>query len=350
MALQGTIESFALADVLRLLSQSSKTGRLIVNGDRGSANLWISAGELVGGGSAAQPHADDVVDVLFDMLRFESGSFIFESDATAPSPQPPTAVGPALEQAEAAIGEWHEIVRVVPSLDAWVSLAPELPHAEVVVDQACWTSIVTIGGGVRVAELAARLDLGELPVSRLVRALVTAGFVQVDAEPPTWRGDLDVVDHESVHDAPAHDGQTQDAVDLAPADRLPALPTRQPAHTDVVEDPFGDADGGVALPSLRISGLTDDPFADATDPESSPFEAYSDSGADELEGAELDEAGDPAPDPTADVARSMSMLSPKAAQALAAVAGSDGVDGTGDGGEDVGDEGRSKMLRFLGSV
>ena len=44
MALQGTIDSFVLVDVMRLLGSSSKSGRLIVNGDRGSANLWFDRG------------------------------------------------------------------------------------------------------------------------------------------------------------------------------------------------------------------------------------------------------------------------------------------------------------------
>ena len=370
MALQGTIESFALADVLRLLSQSAKTGRLIVNGDRGSANLWIARGELVGGGSAAQPRAEDVVDVLFDMLRFESGSFIFESDATAPTPQTPIPVVPALEQAEAALAEWHEIVRVVPSVESWVSLAPDLPHAEVVVDQACWTSIVTVGGGIRVAELGRLLDLGELPVSRLVRALVSAGFVEVSAEPPVSFEPAPVATEspdpfeslESVNFEPAGAaGNTSDG--------LPQLPTRQPSSEvgstrngtpdvdaegrfEQVDDPFGDAAGGVALPSLRISGLTDDPFADSPGSDGNPLQPYAD---DEWEDRPAeDRAEDLAEEAGADVARSMSMLSPKAAQALAAVAGGDGADGNSDGSPEGGDEqddsGRSKMLRFLGSV
>ena len=68
MALQGTIDSFAMADVLRLLGSSAKSGRLIVNGDRGTANLWLVAGQIVGGGSPTQL-SDDIVDVVFDILR-----------------------------------------------------------------------------------------------------------------------------------------------------------------------------------------------------------------------------------------------------------------------------------------
>ena len=103
MALQGTIDSFALSDVLRLLHTSGKTGRLIVNGDRGSASLWIVGGELVGGATSAAPHGPDLVDVVFDVLRYGQGSFIFENDAQCPNPGTPMPIVPALEQAEAAL-------------------------------------------------------------------------------------------------------------------------------------------------------------------------------------------------------------------------------------------------------
>ena len=44
MALQGTIETFALPEVLRLLGSGAKTGRLRLSGDRGSGSVWIDGG------------------------------------------------------------------------------------------------------------------------------------------------------------------------------------------------------------------------------------------------------------------------------------------------------------------
>ena len=48
MALQGTIETFALPEVLRLLGSGAKTGRLRLSGDRGSGSVWIDGGKVVG--------------------------------------------------------------------------------------------------------------------------------------------------------------------------------------------------------------------------------------------------------------------------------------------------------------
>jgi hypothetical protein len=320
VALQGTIESFAVADVLRLLGSSAKTGRLVLNGDRGTASVWVQAGELVGGGTATRPHHDDLVDVVFELLRFTTGSFIFESDASCPSPLAPLPVGPALEQAEAALGEWQEIVQVVPGLSSWVTLRPELPHSEVVVDQACWTSIVAVGSGCTVGDLATALGLGELPVCRLVRALAAAGFVEVSLQGP----------------------EPSETTPLDAISGLPELPLRRPSSDSPSEETGADfgvdspplsATEEVGLPSLRISGLVDDPFA--------PTEAPA-AGA-TLEDQRWQSSEVATDEDPPDLARSMAMLSPKAAEALAAT-----VSAEEPGADD--EESRARMLRFLGSV
>ncbi len=355
MALQGTIDSFALSDVLRLLNASGKTGRLIVNGDRGSASLWMVGGQLVGGSTSGEPHAPEIVDVVFDVLRFGQGSFIFENDAQCPNPSEPMLIIPALEQAEAALAEWLEIVRVVPSLDSVVTLAPELPHPEVVVDQACWTSIVAVGGSVTVIELGNRLGLGELPVCRLVRALVSAGFVAVGpaAEPEPepepepeivaeFEPEIDQVD-ETVAEADSYDEidhiEEEGPIDWsAPfayssessSSPVPAAATAGPAPaTEFVPlgDPandlgaFGDPLSGPDAPQVSITGLTDDPFAPESFPGGSSTSLFDRRDSDTAAATEDEE----------DWSQALSMLSPKAAQAVAAASGDDSDEPHDDG-------------------
>jgi hypothetical protein len=344
VALQGTIDSFALSDVLRLLNASGKTGRLIVNGDRGSASLWMVGGQLVGGSTSGEPHAPEIVDVVFDVLRFGQGSFIFENDARCPNPSEPMLIIPALEQAEAALAEWLEIVRVVPSLDSSVTLAIELPHPEVVVDQACWTSIVAVGSGVTVIELGTRLGLGELPVCRLVRALVSAGFVAVgpptEPEPVPVVAEVEPVDVVS-EPSPVVETHSYDEIDhieeegpidwsapFAYGTESSPVPVEAAPATEFVPlgDPasdlgaFSDPLSGPDAPHVSITGLTDDPFAPESFPGGSSTSLFDrrdgDSGAGEDE---------------EDWSQALSMLSPKAAQAVAAASGDDSDDRNDDG-------------------
>ena len=57
MALQGTLDTFALPDVLRLLAATKKTGRLRITGGRGTGSVWATAGEICGVEATHAPHA-----------------------------------------------------------------------------------------------------------------------------------------------------------------------------------------------------------------------------------------------------------------------------------------------------
>jgi hypothetical protein len=306
---------------MRLLSSSSKTGRLIVNGDRGSANLWFEEGRLVAADSSSQPTGAEVVEVVCDILRYGTGSFIFEGDARCPRPGDRVDVEPALEFAEALLVEWHEIAQVVPSMESWLVLSRELPHPEVVVDQACWSSIVAVGSGLSVAEMGRELGLGELQACRLVRALITAGFVEVAARPTP-----------------------EMLTSLAPQ------PVMDTDFSDALEHPEDD-ELGMDPPSLTINGA--ESYYDQADDrpevwaEDRLVDRSDETTEQPLEPRSVDEV-EPMPADPADVARSLSTLSPKAAQALAAVA--DSESGEDDQGEAGAIEERSRMLRFLGSV
>ena len=150
MALQGTLDTFALPDVLRLLATTRKTGRLRVNGDRGSSSLWVEEGQLAASELIVPGATDDsLINTLFHLLRFKRGSFIFETGAMAPAGVIPSEIEPMLDEAETMLIEWRSIEAVVPSVDAWLTLRPELAGSMVKIDNERWRIIAAIGGGRR---------------------------------------------------------------------------------------------------------------------------------------------------------------------------------------------------------
>jgi len=186
VALQGTLDTFALPDVLRLLAATKKTGCLRITADRGTGSVWVSSGEVSAVDAVHAPHATDPVDALFELLRFDEGAFTFDAEATHDHPGRSTDVELLLEQSEALLAEWRTIESVIPSLDAWVTLRRHLPQPEVTLDQDSWTTIVAVGAGATLRRLGDDLALAELPVSRAVKGLLEGGFVDIaDAAPPT---------------------------------------------------------------------------------------------------------------------------------------------------------------------
>lgn len=184
MALQGTLDTFALPDVLRLLASTKKSGRLRITGGRGTGSVWVSSGEVAAVEATHAPHATESVETLFELLRFEEGAFTFDAEAVHDHPGSPVDVEVLLEQSETLLEEWREIEAVVPSMDSWVTLRSTLPVPEVTVDQGCWTSIVAVGAGATVRRIGDDLCLAEMPVSRAVKELFEAGLVDIAETAP----------------------------------------------------------------------------------------------------------------------------------------------------------------------
>jgi hypothetical protein len=180
LSLQGTLDTFALPDVLRLLASTAKTGRLHVEGDRASGDVWLDAGHVVAAHADVSGPGAPLVETTFELLRCADGAFAFDADMTTSDAGAPAEVAPLLEESERLLAEWRDIEAVVPSMQAWVHMAAELgqPKAWVTADQ--WRLLVAIGGGSRVAALADTLGLRELPVCRAVKDLVEAGLATVD--------------------------------------------------------------------------------------------------------------------------------------------------------------------------
>ena len=189
MALQGTLDTFALPDVLRLLASTRKTGRLRVTAERGSGSVWLDGGSVVAANASSAKTSEPLPLVVFELLRHHQGSFIFEPEVTNPDAGAPVEIDAILRDAERLLAEWLEIEAVVPSLEAFVSLSPTLPRAEMVVDAERWKVVVATSGGATVRQIGTSLALGEIEVSRAVKDVVEAGLLRiqaaVDAATPT---------------------------------------------------------------------------------------------------------------------------------------------------------------------
>ena len=176
MALSGTLETFSLPDVLRLLSSTKKTGLLALDGDRGSGRVWVEDGDIVAA-EADRSVVDDVDAVLFELLRFADAAFEFDAGAAPVAAGAARPVDAALDVAQARLEEWREIEAVVPSLDVRIRMVPEL-DGPVEVDPGMWRLIARIGTGASGHDVARHVGEGEFEVCRSLRDLVDAGMVE----------------------------------------------------------------------------------------------------------------------------------------------------------------------------
>ncbi|MCU1346248.1 MAG: hypothetical protein JWL70_2514 [Acidimicrobiia bacterium] len=313
MALQGTLDTFGLPDVLRLLAGTRKTGRLRVTGDRADGSVWLDGGAIVAGKSSSLTAQADLAMVVFDLLRCRGGSFVFEPDMVCPEAGAPTEVETLVIAAEALLAEWREIEAVVPSLAIWVSLSPELPRPEVVVSAARWRALVAVGSGAQVGAVAEDLDLDELAASRLVKELVELGLVELAEAMPDPELDPE----------PDHDPVPLDASGAEQAETT-GLPTLDPqlAAIDAVAAGSHDGSSDQADESWQVG----EPWSNGSAGEAPPSRTPAHLGIDipglpSLGGWGADEAEtDDRPGQSGDVSVELGPLTARAARAIAAAA------------------------------
>jgi hypothetical protein len=193
MALSGTLDTLSLPELCELLSGTGKTGALHVRAESGQGVLWFTGGQVCAGeagGQTGPPPAsgsgdllERLNDVCFELFRYTEGTFEFEPDRRPSWPaERGLEVSGLLAETERRMAEWREIIAVIPSVEARPRLVPEPPTSgPITLDAAQWRVVTGIDGRRRVSALIRVLDGGEFTVCKVLRSLVQAGLVEIEA-------------------------------------------------------------------------------------------------------------------------------------------------------------------------
>ena len=310
MALSGTLETFSLPDVLRLLSTTKKTGLLALDGDRGRGRIWVRDGDIVAA-DADRAVNEQMEGVAFELLRFVDATFEFDSGAEAPAEGDAREVDAVLAEAESRLAEWREIEAVVPSLDVWVRMVADI-GSDRTVSPTQWRMLAQVGTGASGHQLADRLSHGEYDVCRQLRDLVQDGLVELEEAP--------VVEPGPVAPAPVF-GVDVDAAWDTPIEPTFVEPDLEPEDVSALGADLASfvADGSVPEPVPADAGEFLSELSQLSPKAAAAVEA---TWGDEAPAAEVDE--EPAP------------VEPPAPEAEAAPAGDD-ID-------------QNLLLRFLSSA
>jgi hypothetical protein len=249
--LQGSLENFALDEVLGLLSGTSKTGQLEIAGNRGTGSLVFDEGRLVDGTASYTANGSELEDVMFELLRYDDGTFTFTSREVTTIDNPEN-VASVLAAAENRLRDWRSIETVVPTLNHHVAPSADLPSEEVTITRAEWAALTVIAAGCPVSLVCDKLDLGEVEGSRCVKNLAERALITV-SEP---LGGFASVARGAV--------QNRDTEPVAPA---PFTPAAKPAEAETpAQEPTPEPEVAAADESTADSGSTSgDSLSDTLD-------------------------------------------------------------------------------------
>jgi hypothetical protein len=238
--LEGSLDAFGLPDVFALLATTGKSGGLLLRRAPGAASpvqgvVWFRDGRISGASSdrsraslvrrvvgsgavddaalrqavaravaggvgvaralleagAVEPElmrqaaSDQVVDAVFDLLRWPAGDFGFDQTAVdlddlGISLDHQRVLAEALARAES----WSQLEALVPSPDCVLSV-PVVLHHEPEVTRDEWALLALVDGRRRVRDLAELTGCGEFAVTTTLAHLVQRGLLHVrDAAQP----------------------------------------------------------------------------------------------------------------------------------------------------------------------
>ena len=194
--LSGSLNSFGLLDVLRLLSSARVVGELRLQRNGDLASIHLAAGRIVGaalGGRDARvsDRTDVVEDVMVHLATWRSGEFWFEG---APSPLTIDVVGEPegldldevsprlLDRLDSLSPIWRLVAQDEPAMLKLASDPPPgLSNIQLSLEE--WSLLVNLNIARPVDELAARCDVNPTVALERLRRLIQSGLVEVLTPP-----------------------------------------------------------------------------------------------------------------------------------------------------------------------
>jgi hypothetical protein len=246
--LKGSIEDFALSDIFRLLSFTKKTGKLEVVRSAGDGKVFFRDGEvyyavsslkreplgqkLIRSGALTETQLrkaldlnaatgervgeillrqgaitelqlinavkGQIEDAAFDLLRWETGDFVFEAHDRFTVEIPiSVSVENLIMEASRRTDELEVVKRKIPSMEVVLAVAPTPPQGarEINITPDEWRMLVLVDGRRPVGEILEMTGIDEFTGLRTLYGLISSGLLDVlslgpidgveDARPPT---------------------------------------------------------------------------------------------------------------------------------------------------------------------
>jgi hypothetical protein len=177
-ALSGNLSSLRLIDVLRILNENVKTGRLHLTNHHDSGEIYFQNGEIVH--AVYQEKIGE--DAIYAMLAWSTGDFIFSPHITIENKSFAISTTEVLVRGDSIDKEWESVRDVVSSSDMVFSLSMN-SLADVRLNALEWAVLREINGSTTVLAISEKLGCGELEVSKIARKLFLVGLIEIAGQP-----------------------------------------------------------------------------------------------------------------------------------------------------------------------
>lgn len=178
MWLEGSIENYLLWDVLQLLNDSKRAGRIVLESDPTHGELGIRAGLITYAKTDKNEGEWAVVEIL---TTWKQGRFRFDSTELNETETMNLSIAQAVLDASRIVGEWNEIEKLLPSIDHIPKILdiPQAAEDLIHLEQTEWKVLTQIDGKKSVAEIARHLSWTEFETAKFIFRLARAKLITI---------------------------------------------------------------------------------------------------------------------------------------------------------------------------
>ena len=176
--LRGNLKQLPLLDILRMLSMSSRSGRLDITQPGKSGEIYLENGIIVHSVIGSQIGDKGV----YTLMGWMEGEFVFTPDVPAPERSIGTTTEQLLLEAARQAEQWGDIKDVVPSTDSVYNISPSGSTNTVSLKPLEWQVLAQVNGERSILEIGEILGLPEFEVARIIYSLTTAGLLNEVAD------------------------------------------------------------------------------------------------------------------------------------------------------------------------
>ena len=177
MGLEGNLKDFDLSDILQLINMGKKTGALDVQGEADSGMIYFNEGTAIHA-KVADATGDNAVNRI---LRWRTGAFVFRSGETTTLRTIQTPIQHLVLDAARQIDEWHDIQKVITSLDLILAIEekPSAGTEDIKLQPVEWRALSLVDGSRSIKQIVKDGHAAEFEICKVLYGLLTAGLLKV---------------------------------------------------------------------------------------------------------------------------------------------------------------------------
>ena len=175
--LKGNLSQLKLVDIMKILCSSQRTGKLSLQNGEEIADIYFLSGAII----HAKYNMTIGENAIYAIFAWSDGIFTFHPNISVKNKTILTPPAEILKRAEAVDGEWEDVRKIIPNTNLVFKMSYGTP-SEISLNATEWNILRHINGIDSIREIAQKVEMALLDVSKAFCKLYQAGLIEMMGE------------------------------------------------------------------------------------------------------------------------------------------------------------------------